>query len=500
MVEGRISAGVVVGEGSDIGGGASIQGTLSGGGKEVISIGEGCLLGANAGLGISLGDRCTVQAGLLRPRRHPGHHARRPGRQGRRAVGPVATCCSARTPRPARWRSSRRPSTGARSTPPSTRTTERADDRLHPAAVPLRPARRRCRRRPTPLPGGLVDLSIGTPCDPPPAVRWWRPWPTRRRPGATRRRSAPPAYREAAAGWLARRFGVEVDPGRRWRRASAPRSWWRACPQWLRLRTPERDTVLYPAISYPTYAMGATLAGCRAVPVPVDDRWRIRLDAIDPADAARALCLWVNTPGNPAGGLDDLGAAAAWGRAHGVPVLSDECYAEFTWDGPAPHDPPARHRRRGRRPLAVEALELRRRPGRASTPATPSWSPTCPRSASTPASWSRARCRPPAPLAWADDDHVAEQRDRYRERLDAPGRRPRRDRARRRRCPPGPSTSGSPAPDGDAWALAERLADRGRRRWSARGSSTARPAPATSAWPPCSRSTGSRPPWSAWPG
>jgi len=63
MVEGRISAGVVVGAGSDIGGGSSIQGTLSGGGKTVISIGEGCLLGANAGLGISLGDRCTVQAG-----------------------------------------------------------------------------------------------------------------------------------------------------------------------------------------------------------------------------------------------------------------------------------------------------------------------------------------------------------------------------------------------------------------------------------------------------
>jgi len=64
MVEGRISAGVVVGNGSDIGGGASIMGTLSGGGKEVVSVGEGCLIGANAGIGISLGDRCTVQAGL----------------------------------------------------------------------------------------------------------------------------------------------------------------------------------------------------------------------------------------------------------------------------------------------------------------------------------------------------------------------------------------------------------------------------------------------------
>jgi 2,3,4,5-tetrahydropyridine-2-carboxylate N-succinyltransferase len=64
MVEGRISGGVVVGDGSDIGGGASIMGTLSGGGKEVISVGKRCLLGANAGLGISLGDDCVIEAGL----------------------------------------------------------------------------------------------------------------------------------------------------------------------------------------------------------------------------------------------------------------------------------------------------------------------------------------------------------------------------------------------------------------------------------------------------
>ncbi len=64
MVEGRISAGVVVGDGTDIGGGASIMGTLSGGGKEVVSVGERCLLGANSGLGISLGDDCVVEAGL----------------------------------------------------------------------------------------------------------------------------------------------------------------------------------------------------------------------------------------------------------------------------------------------------------------------------------------------------------------------------------------------------------------------------------------------------
>jgi 2,3,4,5-tetrahydropyridine-2-carboxylate N-succinyltransferase len=64
MVEGRISAGVTVGDGSDIGGGASIMGTLSGGGTQVISIGSGCLIGANAGVGLSLGDDCIVEAGL----------------------------------------------------------------------------------------------------------------------------------------------------------------------------------------------------------------------------------------------------------------------------------------------------------------------------------------------------------------------------------------------------------------------------------------------------
>jgi 2,3,4,5-tetrahydropyridine-2,6-dicarboxylate N-succinyltransferase len=64
MVEGRISAGVVLGDGSDLGGGASVMGTLSGGGKDVISVGRRCLIGANAGIGISLGDDCVVEAGL----------------------------------------------------------------------------------------------------------------------------------------------------------------------------------------------------------------------------------------------------------------------------------------------------------------------------------------------------------------------------------------------------------------------------------------------------
>jgi aspartate/methionine/tyrosine aminotransferase len=82
--------------------------------------------------------------------------------------------------------------------------------------------------------------------------------------------------------------------------------------------------------------MGAQLAGLRSVAVGVGPDGRSNLEAIAAEDVERALCLWVNSPGNPTGALDDLGAAAAWGRAHGVPVFSDECYVEFTWDGP-PH-------------------------------------------------------------------------------------------------------------------------------------------------------------------
>ena len=141
-----------------------------------------------------------------------------------------------------------------------------------------------------------------------------------------------PALRAAASKWIARRFGVDEPAALA--ACIGTKEFVGTLPQWLHLRRPDRDTVLYPAVSYPTYEMGAIFARCRAVPVPVDDAWRLDLNAIDEADAARALCLWVNSPSNPTGALDDLAAAAAWGRAHGVPVFSDECYAEFTWDGP----------------------------------------------------------------------------------------------------------------------------------------------------------------------
>ena len=182
--------------------------------------------------------------------------------------------------------------------------------------------------------GGMVDCSIGTPCDPPlPAV-------LEALASSDSERGYPasagsPQLREAAARWLTRRFGLDDVPPGSVAACVGTKELVASVPHVLRLRTPERDTVLYPAVSYPTYAMGAELAGCRAVavPSPAGQLGGLDLEAIDPDDARRALVLWSNSPSNPTGGLGDLGAEAAWGRTHGVPVFSDECYAEFTWDG-----------------------------------------------------------------------------------------------------------------------------------------------------------------------
>ena len=177
----------------------------------------------------------------------------------------------------------------------------------------------------------VIDLSVGTPFDPPPPA-------VVEALASDTARSYPPsvgtaAYRDAIVRWFDRRLGVHVDPASVGATVGS-KELVASTPGFLHLRRPDRDTVLYPAVSYPTYEMGATLAGLRAVAVGVDERGRLDLAGVDPADVERALVLWVNSPANPTGALDDLGAAAEWGRAHDVPVLSDECYVEFTWDGP----------------------------------------------------------------------------------------------------------------------------------------------------------------------
>ncbi|MFN2504536.1 MAG: succinyldiaminopimelate transaminase [Acidimicrobiales bacterium] len=263
--------------------------------------------------------------------------------------------------------------------------------------------------------GGLVDLSIGTPNDPPPAEvvaalsssGAERGYPTS---------VGSAAFRKAAAGWMGRRFDVDV-PVSAIAACVGTKELVASLPHLLRLRNPARDTVLHPGVAYPSYEMGAILAGCHAVPVPVDDQWRLDLAAIDPADVDRALCLWVNTPGNPAGNLDDLRAVAAWGRERGVLVLSDECYAEFTWDGEprtilaggldgvlALHSLSKRSNLAGLRagfyagdPTLVHYLSEVRKHAGLMVPGPVQLAAT---------------------VALDDDGHVAEQRERYRERVE----------------------------------------------------------------------------------
>ena len=144
----------------------------------------------------------------------------------------------------------------------------RHGSRLRPPALPSRSARRPPRVADE-VPGGVIDASVGTPVDPLPEV-------ARRAldDAMGSARGYPPtigtaAYRGAAADWLARRFGVTVDPSAVCA-CVGTKEFVASLPRWLSLRDPGRDTVLYPAVACPTYALGATLAGLRAVPVPVD--------------------------------------------------------------------------------------------------------------------------------------------------------------------------------------------------------------------------------------
>ena len=192
------------------------------------------------------------------------------------------------------------------------------------------------------VPGGIVDCSIGTPVDPMPDVARHALVESAAAATGYPATIGSADYRTAAAAWIGRRFGVAVEPdevvaciGTKELVASLPRA--------LSLRDPTRDTVLYPGVAYPTYAMGATLAGLRAVPVPVDASWRLDLSAVADADASRALVLWLNDPANPTGAGNDragMAAAVAWARERGVIVASDECYAEFTYaDDGLPSEP-----------------------------------------------------------------------------------------------------------------------------------------------------------------
>jgi succinyldiaminopimelate transaminase len=305
------------------------------------------------------------------------------------------------------------------------------------------------------LDGGVVDLSVGAPVDPPlPAV-------LEALASSGLERGYPASIgigplREAAGEWMRRRLGVDV-PAAQIAACIGTKELVAGLPHWLHLRDPSRDTVLYPAVSYPTYEMGALLAGLRAVRVPVDDQFRLDVSQIDPADAERALVLWSNSPGNPAGNIDDLETIVAWGRANDVLVASDECYVEFTWSGEkqtalqwgtdgvlAMHSISKRSNLAGVRcgfyagdaSLVKYVSEVRKHAG-----------------FMVPGPVQHAGA-----VALGDDEHVERQADVYRRRLqrfaeilraaygvDAP-------------MPGGGIYLWVPAPNGDAWGFAERIA------------------------------------------
>jgi succinyldiaminopimelate transaminase len=170
-------------------------------------------------------------------------------------------------------------------------------------------------------PDGIVDLSVGTPVDPTPPVIRQALAAASDAPGYPATYGTP-ALREAAAGWLARRLGVDADPA-----AVLPVMGTKELVAWLPtlLGAGPGDTVAFPALAYPTYDVGARLAG--ASPRAVDG-----LLALGPETPK---ILWLNSPSNPTGQVlpaEHLRKIVEWARSRSVILVSDECYAELGWD------------------------------------------------------------------------------------------------------------------------------------------------------------------------
>jgi succinyldiaminopimelate transaminase len=169
------------------------------------------------------------------------------------------------------------------------------------------------------FPGGAVDLSVGTPVDPVPAIIQDALVAAANAPGYPLT-AGTPELRSAAAGWLARSLDVHVDPA-----AVLPVIGTKEFIAWLpvMLGLGPADTVIYPSLAYPTYDIGARLAGASS----------IAADGFDGAPSSARL-LWVNSPSNPTGRVlpaPVLRDALGWAREHGCLLASDECYIELGW-------------------------------------------------------------------------------------------------------------------------------------------------------------------------
>ncbi|MCW2622446.1 MAG: N-succinyldiaminopimelate aminotransferase [Frankiales bacterium] len=174
-------------------------------------------------------------------------------------------------------------------------------------------------------PGGIVDLSVGTPVDPTPAVVQQALVAAADAPGYPLTIGTP-ELRTALVSWTARVLGATVSTAEVMP-AIGTKELVALLPSLLGL---ERGSqVVFPRLAYPTYDVGARLAGC--LPIAEDDP-----TACDPD---RVSLVWINSPSNPTGRVtpvDELARIVAWGREHGILVVSDECYLELAWDGPAP--------------------------------------------------------------------------------------------------------------------------------------------------------------------
>lgn len=181
------------------------------------------------------------------------------------------------------------------------------------------------------VPGGVCDLSVGTPVDPTPALLQDALRAAADAPGYPQVWGTP-AVREAVAGWYARRRGVpDLDPD-----GVMPVPGSKELVAWLPtlLGLGPGDVVVHPEVAYPTYDVGARLAG--AAPLPLDDVASLPSPDVDLPGGARGRVrlVWLNTPSNPTGavdGVERLAGVVAWARAHDVVVASDECYAELGW-------------------------------------------------------------------------------------------------------------------------------------------------------------------------
>lgn len=170
-------------------------------------------------------------------------------------------------------------------------------------------------------PDGIVDLSIGTPVDPTPQLVRRALAEAADAPGYPATYGTP-ALREAAAGWLARRLGVAADPA-----AILPVIGTKELVAWLPtlLGAGAGDTVAIPGLAYPTYDVGARLAGATSLTV----------DGLLGLGPETPKIIWINSPSNPTGQVlpaEHLRKVVAWARERGVILISDECYAELGWE------------------------------------------------------------------------------------------------------------------------------------------------------------------------